>query len=344
MSCTVNTRRLAGVLLLGILLLGCSNARQTRALQLHPPGQLPAATELVETRFIPQQRYQCGPAALATVLQAQAIEVSAEQLVDAVYIPALHGSLTQEITAAARRYGLLAYRLQPALEDLLTEVARGNPVLVYQNLGLSWLPKWHFAVVVGYSLPEAELVLRSGTTRRRRTPLATFERTWSRGDYWALVVLPPGDLPATARLTDTLRAVRELELTAGSEPARPAYRAATVRWPDEPLPWLALGNSQYTLGKYAAAEQAFRQATRVAPREPEGWNNLAFALLHNSCPQQALHAARCAVFTAGDGNPRYRESEHEIRAAVRGTDDPRCLAVNCPASPLQRLSPSDRSD
>jgi tetratricopeptide (TPR) repeat protein len=333
------TRRLAGVLLLGIGLLGCSSARQTRLLLQQPPGQLPAATELVDTPFNPQQRYQCGPAALATVLQAQAIEVSPGELVDAVYIPALHGSLPEEITATARRYGLLAYRLQPSLDDLLTELARGNPVLVYQNLGLSWLPQWHFAVVIGYSLPDKELILRSGTTRRWRTTLASFERSWSRGDYWALVILPPGEIPASARLTDYLRAARELEHTAGSEQALPAYQAATAQWPDQPLPWLTLGNCHYSRSEYAAAEQAFWQASRIAPYEPEGWNNLAFALLQNGCPQQALQAARCAVDTAGGDDPRYRESVEEIRSAGHGSEAPQCQAVNCPASQLQRLSP-----
>lgn len=329
MNGTANTRRMAGVLLLAILLLGCSHARQTRALLQQPPAQLPAAIELENTPFNPQQRYQCGPAALATLLQAQAIEVSAEELVDAVYIPGLHGSLPQEITATARRYGQLAYHLQPSLTDLLTEVAQGNPVLVYQNLGLSWLPRWHFAVVVGYNLPDKQLILRSGTTRRWRTTLASFERSWSRGDYWALVILSPGDLPASARLTDYLRAARDLEQTAGTEQALPAYQAATVRWADEPLPWLTLGNGYYTDSDYAAAMQAFSQATRVAPHQPGGWNNLAYALLHNGCPQQALQAARCAVQTAAD-DPRYRESLHEIRAEARGTDAPYCQAINCP--------------
>ncbi|MCG6899560.1 MAG: PA2778 family cysteine peptidase [Gammaproteobacteria bacterium] len=328
------TLRMAGVLL-GIGLLGCSVTRQTEVLLLQPPGQLPATTELADTPFYPQQRYQCGPAALATVLQAQAIEVTPDELVDAVYIPALHGSLPEEMAATARRYGLLAYRLQASLDDLLTELARGNPVLVYQNLGLSWLPRWHFAVAIGYSLPDRELILRSGTTRRWHTTLASFERTWSRGDYWALVILPPGEIPASARMTEYVRAARELEQTAGSEQALPAYQAATLRWPGQSLPWLALGNSHYARSEYAAAEQAFRQASHVAAYQPEVWNNLAFALLQNSCPQRALQAARCAIDTASDDAVRFRESLEEIRHAATGADAPHCRAINCPVSSSQ---------
>lgn len=329
MNCAAGTRWLAGALLLVTLLPGCSTTRQASDLLQQPPEQLPAVVELDDTPFNPQQRYQCGPAALATVLQTNGIQVSAQDLVDAVYIPALKGSLPQEISATARRFGLLAYPLRPALADLLTEVSQGNPVMVYQNLGMEWLPKWHFAVVIGYSLPDNEVILRSGTTRRWRTTLATFEQTWSRGDYWALVILTPGDIPASARMTDYLRAARELDQSAGAEQALPAYQAASAHWPDQPLPWLALGNAWYARNDYSAAERAFRQASRVAPNEPEGWNNLAYALLHNGCPHKALQSARCAVRTAGD-NPHFQESVTEIRAAAHGTDATHCQAINCP--------------
>ena len=42
MNWTSDTRRMAGVLLLVTLLLGCSTTRQARALLQQPPEQLPA--------------------------------------------------------------------------------------------------------------------------------------------------------------------------------------------------------------------------------------------------------------------------------------------------------------
>ena len=97
MKRTSNTRRLAGVLLCGLLLGACATPPQTRTLLAQPATDLPAAVELSDTPFYPQQRYQCGPAALATVLGAQGVDVAPEALVDAVYVPALHGSLPEEI-------------------------------------------------------------------------------------------------------------------------------------------------------------------------------------------------------------------------------------------------------
>jgi tetratricopeptide (TPR) repeat protein len=315
-------------LLAALLLGGCATPPQTRSLLAAPPTGLPDAVELTDTPFYPQERYQCGPAALATVLAAHAVDVTPGQLEDALFVPALNGSLPEEIAATARRYAMLAYRLQPSLENLLAELAHGNPVLVFQNLGTDWLARWHFAVIIGYDLATREVVLRSGTTRRWRTTLATFERTWARSGYWALVVLPAGSIPASARPLPYLEAAHDLEISGQAVAARASYQAATRRWPREPHVWLALGNSLYAGADYARAETAFREATHLAPADPQGWNNLAYALMELGCPIQARAAAACAVGLAPD-EPNYRDTAADIGARTSRKDAPHCLPVMC---------------
>jgi tetratricopeptide (TPR) repeat protein len=326
------TRRLAGVFFCAVLLGACATPPQTRALLTESRQGLPRAAELTDVPFYPQERYQCGPAALATVLQANAVDVTPDELVNAVYVPALHGSLPEEMTAAARRYGMLAYPLAPSLADLLLEIAHGHPVLIFQNLGASWYPLWHFAVVVGYDLTNREAVLRSGTERRRRTTLANLERTWSAGGYWARVILPAGDIPASARPLAYLQAAHDLETSGQTAAARRAFQAATRRWPDAPRAWLALGNSRYAAAEYPAAVTAFRRAVALAPGDPQGWNNLAYALVHSACPVQARIAAACARQRAPD-DPNYQATVVEISALAGDVDAPHCASVVCDQSP-----------
>ena len=328
MTLTANTRRLAGVFLSALLLTACATPPQTRELLADTATGLPPAVELTATPFYPQQQYQCGPAALATVLGAHAVRVTPAELVDAVYVPALQGSLPEEITATARRYRMLAYPLPASLEALLHEVAHGNPVLVMQNLGTRWFQNWHFAVVIGFDLESREVILRSGTTRRWRTTLATFERTWSRSNHWALVIMPAGNVPASARLAPYLQAAHDLEASAQPAAAQAAYHAATRHWPDEPQAWMTYGNSLYATGEVTSAETAFRQVTRLSPDNPRGWNNLAYALLQTGCPQQAQRAAGCAVkFGKDDSN--YLDTLAEIKSLSQGTDSLHCIAVDC---------------
>ena len=334
MPLTAGARHLAGILVLALLLSGCATPPQTRQLLLMPGDNLPARIELAQTPFFPQQRYQCGPAALATVLAAHEIGVTPDELVERVYIPALQGSLREETAAAARDYGMLAYPLRPSLADLLEETAHGNPVLVFQNLGLPLLPQWHFAVVVGYDLTSRDILLRSGTTRRWRTSLGTFERTWARGDYWALVILPAGEIPASAGPASYLVAARDLEVSGQAGAAGSAYRAATERWPSLPEGWLSWGNSLYTAGQFRQSEAAFRKATTLAPDDPRAWNNLAYALLEIACVSEAQQAAACAVALAPD-EPGYLETRNEIAAlaAAMPSQTVQCAPLVCAAIP-----------
>jgi len=100
-----------------------------------------AASELSAVPFFPQTEYQCGPAALATVLVHSGVTTRPETLTPQIYLPGRKGSLQLELLAAARRAGRIPFTLTGGPDALLAELAAGNPVLVLQNLGLRSLPR-----------------------------------------------------------------------------------------------------------------------------------------------------------------------------------------------------------
>lgn len=317
-------RRLAALLLLlGLAVAfvsGCATAPQSKRLATVPPADLPERAELTGVAFFPQERYQCGPAALATVLDWQGLGVDPADLVSEVYVPERQGSLQAEMRAAARARGLVAYRLQPELDDVLAEVAAGNPVLVFQNLGLGFAPRWHYAVVIGYDLEARDLVLRSGTIERHVNELSRFERTWARGERWAFVAVPPEQLPATAKPLPWLRAVHELEQTGMLEGARTGYTAAIERWPDQHIGYLGLANAHFAAGGLEPAETALRELLQRQPGRHEAWNNLAHVLAARQCGRQAREAADCAVVLAPQAAVYERTARTMATAQNTGTD------------------------
>jgi tetratricopeptide (TPR) repeat protein len=237
--------------------------------------ELAVAIELDETPFFPQRDYQCGPAALATILAGSGVGVRPDELISRVYIPARRGSLQPELLATSREYQRIPYVIPPDFAALVAEVALGRPVLVLQNLGTKVFPQWHYAVVVGFSRERREVILRSGTDRRRVTGAGIFVRTWRRGGMWGVVALKPGELPATGDSDAYLRAVAAAESAGKQQLSEPSYVAAAERWPDSSLAWLGLGNSAYTRGDSERAEHMYRRALRVDPANAPALNNLA---------------------------------------------------------------------
>ena len=299
----------AGVFICAVLA-GCA-APQTAHLALHWPTRLPARAETVNTPFIPQEDYECGPAALAMVLQAAGLPVTAEELVSEVYLPGRQGALQVEMLAATRRHGLPGYSLKPELNAVLQEVAAGNPVVVFQNLSLPVYPVWHYAVVIGYDRERQEILLHSGRTPRQALPLDTFERTWARGKYWSMVALSPTRLPATAQDDAFAQSVAALERI-DPKAARTAYTTALNRWPLHRALMLGAGNTAYALGDLSAAQSAYGAAVQAHPDFADAWNNLAQVLLDRSDQPGASRAIAKAVALGGPRLSQYLDLQATI--------------------------------
>jgi tetratricopeptide (TPR) repeat protein len=311
--CASRTPALAGVFVCALLLLGGCATPQVASLEAEWPAGLPAIAHIDSVPFYPQDEFQCGPAALAMALTAAGVPRSPEALKDQVYLPGREGSLQADMLAATRRNGLPAYLLAPRLEDLLREVAAGHPVVVLQNLSFGFAPIWHYAVVVGFDRPRNMLVLHSGVTERMEMSLFTFERTWERGDYWALLALPTNRLPETAQPGSYAAAVAVLERV-NPAAAQAAYTTALQAWPTERALLLGAGNAAYALGQRERAASAYGIATVAHPDFADAWNNLAQVQLELGQKKQAAESIAQAVALGGPRLPQYLELQAEIQA------------------------------
>src|SRR6266581_3127383 len=272
-----SARRTAGIFLLGAALGGCAPlVPQTISLRDAWPAGVPERVELGAVPFFPQEDYQCGPAALATTLVESGVKVTPQDLVAQVYIPERQGSLQVEMLAAPRRYGIASYQLAPRLDDLLREVAAGNPVIVLQNNGFGPFPVWHYAVVIGYDYPRGELYLRSGEKPRLSVPFTVLEYTWKKSDYWAMVTLPPGRIPVTATAS------------------------------------IGLANRQYRRGALKEAEDVLRRAAERHPDSVVVLNNLAQTLSDEGRDREALALIERAAGLESPFTAQVRETRELI--------------------------------
>lgn len=273
-------KRVVVVALAALLLSACA---------LLPYRPSPPAAGLLDVRFWPQQAYQCGPAALAMALNASAVEVTPQALVDVVYLPARHGSLQAEMLAAPRRYERIAYRVPTRFSALETMLQARLPVVVLLNLGTRWWPVWHYAVVIGAD--QHSVWLHSGQQAQRAMPRAAFERHWRAARNWAMVVVEPQQLPPgldAEQLAHTLAAIEQTF----PELARRAYSAALQRWPEQLVLRFGLANTHMALQQWREAQTVLREMHARHPRSPPIANNLALVYQQLNQPDLALEVLR----------------------------------------------------
>lgn len=312
--------KLPVMLFLTLLLSACLTAPQSAGLRTelrqNVNASLSAPVLLSQVPFFAQDLYQCGPAALATVLSASGISVTPEQLVPLVYVPAREGSFQVEMVAATRSLGRLAYRLTPSLQALLSEVAAGQPVLVLQNLSLKWYPRWHFAVVKGFDVQAGRITLNSGLIENYEMSLATFERTWARAQHWAILTLSPGDMPAMGEPAAYFSALAAFEQNNASELAASAYVSGLQHWPSDINLRMGYGNLLYSQQLPSHAREQFSALLLEHPDYAPAHNNLAQILLEQGLGELALHHAQQAVALGGDYLLNYQSTLEAVEISL----------------------------
>lgn len=153
--------RLAVAVSLVMVLLGGSACSP---FQRHDPAsEAPGASHVVsDVPYFPQQaRNDCGPAALASLLAYRGIQVSVSEITDAVYTPALKGTLLPDMENYARSLGLSTRSGRGDLALLRHTIDSGRPVLALLETGLWVVSRPHYVVVYGYD--DSGLLAHVGT-------------------------------------------------------------------------------------------------------------------------------------------------------------------------------------
>ena len=282
------------------LLWGLAGCAASPTLAERLPASAPRSIELGATPFFAQDEYQCGPAALATVLRASGVVITPQELTPQVYVPRKKGSLQAELIGAARRHGRLPYVMPEQADELVAELNEGRPVLVLQNLRVTRWPQWHYAVLIGYDADRNVAILRSGTRERVEMRWQRFARTWHLGGRWAITTLTPGVMPDHADAARYVEAAAGLESAGKHAEAGAAYEAAIARWPTAPLAWIGRGNVAYGAGDLIAAADAYERAVVLAPQDAAARNNLAQVLADAGCAAESKKQIdRAATLAAG---------------------------------------------
>jgi tetratricopeptide (TPR) repeat protein len=206
------------------------------------------------------------------------------------------------------------------MKNLLGQVKHGKPVLVLQNLGVQWIPRWHYSVVVGYDLDKGKLLLRSGKVRRYHVDMHIFERTWQRSGHWAFIALKPGELPANGHELQYFHAVADFEKIRATRDSIKAYMAGLHRWPASKLLGMGLGNAYYQSAELEKAAQSYTRVSSMHPGYAPAHNNLAQVMMDQGKLESAKKHAEIAVTIGGDHQQQYQSTLDEILSRIATTN------------------------
>lgn len=276
----------AGIIvsLLGILC-ACQSAPQTQQL-LANEHNFADKYEIANVPFYSQQAFYCGPTTLAEVFNFYGADSTPQDIAPNLFVPALEGSLQLEMVSASRQQGLLAYAKRGSFQQLLGLIRDDIPVVVLQNVSISWLPMWHYAVVIGYDISAQEVILHTGETKRHRLNFTTFERTWARGDYWLLAAVPPDKISSQFTPLAYTQAAQDLLSTGQKQAGRTSLQTAISTWPDYWLSYFLLANDYLTVDLQQAVIW-YQKGYEYAQDNVPYLNNYAYALARLGCVSQA---------------------------------------------------------
>jgi tetratricopeptide (TPR) repeat protein len=185
-------------------------------------------------------------------------------------------------------------------------------------------------VVIGIAPDGDYVILRSGTERRRQSRARDFLRSWEMAGKWGVVVLSPGQMPASTTPWRLLAAVAQAEPMLSIASRKRAYRAALDRWPENITARFGYAHALHAAGELTAAESRYREIVNLYPRHAAALNNLAEVLADRGCHAKATAIARRALTIAAEDQPALvgpiSETLHGLPTS--GYDEHRCMQAD----------------
>jgi len=136
--------------------------------------------------FVKQDRQQCGPASLASVLSFYGLSIQPDSIGEAVYDKRIKGSLITDLENFARRSGFRTESGQATVEKLKGFLDQKKPVIVLIDLGFWLASRPHYMVLFGYT--EKGFIAHDGETASKMYDFSGFRKKWEKmGNTYLLV-------------------------------------------------------------------------------------------------------------------------------------------------------------
>ncbi len=172
-------------------LTACTAARREVHVKVQPP---PGAVIISNVPFYEQEDFQCGPAALATVVNywygkkpgRELLPV--ERIIADIYSPTARGVLGLDLEIYAGKLGFQVRQYRGSIADIKAQVDRGVPLILLVDFGFLAYQVNHFMVSTGYT-PEG-IIFNSGKKENELITDDELTGIWKKTGFWTLSIEP----------------------------------------------------------------------------------------------------------------------------------------------------------
>ncbi len=163
-----------------------------------------------------------------------------------------------------------------------------------------------------------------------RSSWTTFENTWRRGKYWALIAAPIADIPNSVTKKEAVKVALDLEKVGKLRAAQLTYAAVIGRWPENFTAQVSLANTHMQLQEPLAASKAYKQALQLNTQSAETLNNFAYSAFDLGCEITALEAASCAIRLDRANHKALSATLNELKSKpVTPSNHAHCPQIRC---------------
>ncbi len=170
---------------------GCATSFTYRA---NPPSSI-KTHESVYLENVPpvaQKAYQCGPAALESVIRYWGGSADADSIGNALYKSKTHGVFNFSLAPYMKTLGFWSeIHEEPDQENLKQWLRKGIPPIVMLDSGTLWARTYHFVVLKGFDDSSGIFYANTGVLETQAIGYGEFDRRWKKADTWSLIISTP---------------------------------------------------------------------------------------------------------------------------------------------------------
>ena len=271
-----------------IFLAGCATSYTCR---VDPPSALETHESfyLENVPSVAQKDYQCGPAALESVIRYWGGSADADSIGKTLYKSRTRGVFNFSLAQYMKTIGFWSeIRQEPGKEDLKQWLRKGVPPIVMLDSGTLWARTYHFVVLKGFDDGLRIFYANTGVIETQAIDYGEFERRWKKADTWSLIVSPPEKVDWELDETQSIEMALILEKKGNLDQAERWLESALRKNPKSLTAKFNLANIYSKSNRSEQAKIIYQELLDQNPSRPEISNNLAWVYYEEGRYEDAL--------------------------------------------------------